>query len=178
MRNRDVDESSRNTLTNRGITYITENRRKITGIMTIQAYIECKQARMLLTSCKNHFNEILLLQKSIRAAMNRMESKEEVAKCDKENTIEPHAGKLFSPRGDDNELEDEKVFITQRMVNRCLDDDYSIHSSIIQYFVQDNESKFIKSLKKNTVEEIAKKIDRKNLFGFYQCEENEVFAIV
>ena len=66
-----MDETSRTVLTNRGITYMTENRRKIAGIMMIQSYIECKQAYVFLQSCKDHFNEILLLQKSIRSAVSR-----------------------------------------------------------------------------------------------------------
>ena len=52
----DSDESSRTILTNRGITYLTENRRKIIGIMTIQSYLECKQARLLLQLYKNHIS--------------------------------------------------------------------------------------------------------------------------
>ena len=97
----DCDEGSRTVLTNRGITYMTESRRRITGIMTIQAYIECKQAKLLLQTCIQSKAEILLLQKSIRSLMIRRLTKEDVAKCDKDTTIEPRAGKIFSSRNKD-----------------------------------------------------------------------------
>ena len=126
MTSSDSDESSRTILTNRGITYLTENRRKIIGRMTIQSYLECKQARLLLQLCMKHMNEILLLQKSIRAFMNRMDSKEEVMQCDKETTIEPSAGSTFSPRDYPNDLVEERDYITQTMVNRCLEEEYGV----------------------------------------------------
>ena len=174
----DVDESSRSVLTNRGITYMTENRRKITGIMTIQAYMECKQARLLLRQCQEHGAEILLLQKSIRAAILRRQTKEEVAACEKETTIEPRAGSILSPREKDEQLEDERVFITQSRVNRCLDEDYSVHPMILNYFVDKDEKMIVKSLKKSSVDVISEKIDRVHLFAYYQCEDNKAFAIV
>lgn len=173
-----MDESSRSVLTNRGITYITENRRKITGIMTIQAHIECKQARLLLKQCQEHRAEIMVLQKSIRAAVLRGQTKNEVAECDKETTIEPRAGSILSPRNKDERLEDERVFVTQSQVNHCLDEDYSVHPTILSYFVDKEEKKTVKALKKSSVEEISQKVDRVHLFAYYQCEDNKAFAIV
>ena len=174
----DSDESSRTILTNRGITYLTENRRKIIGIMTIQSYLECKQARLLLQLYKNHISEILLLQKSIRAFMNRKQSKEEVMQCDKETTIEPCAGSIYSPRDYENDLVEERIYITQAMVNRCLEEDYGVPVTILHYMEKSQENDKRKSSKYSSIEEIATKIDRENIFAYYQCEGDNIFAIV
>lgn len=173
-----MDDSSRTVLTNRGITYLTENRRKIVGIMTIQAYLECKQARILLQACHNHMSEILLLQKSIRAAVNRFRSKDDVMKCDKERTIEPCAGSIFSPRDFDSDLVEERVFITQSMVNRCLEEDYGVPSTILHYMEKSEEAVKRKSHKHYSLKDISAKIDRENIFAYYQCEGDDVFAVV
>ena len=174
----DCDEGSRTVLTNRGITYMTESRRRITGIMTIQAYIECKQAKLLLQTCIQSKAEILLLQKSIRSLMIRRLTKEDVAKCDKDTTIEPRAGKIFSSRNKDAQLVNESLFITQSVVNHCLEEEFAVHPKITSFFKSKHEKKLVKSLQDCSVEEIAEKIDREKLYGYYHCENGSAFAIV
>ena len=157
---------------------MTENRRRITGIMTIQAYIECKQAKLLLQTCIQSRQEILLLQKSIRSFVTQRNAKEEVAKCDKDSTIEPRAGTIFSSRNKEEQLINETLFITQSVVNHCLEEEFAVHPKIINFFKQKHEKKLVKSLQSCSVEEIAEKINRENLYGHYCCEEGNAFAVV
>ena len=55
------------------------------------------RAKWMMQTLVENRGEILLLQRSIRAALSRWATKEEVAKCDKEQVIAPHALSVLSP---------------------------------------------------------------------------------
>ena len=72
----------------------------------------------------------------------------------------------------------ERMFITQSTVNRCLEVEYSIHPRLLQYFVSVGEKSLVKKLKEMEPSKVWERIDRDGLYGYYVCEEDEVYAVV
>lgn len=136
------------------------------------------KARWMMELLTKNRGEILTLQRSIRAAMSRLATKEAVAECDSESVIEPHALSVLSPTEVEVERVKERMFITQSTVNRCLEVEYSIHPRLLQYFVSVGEKSLVKKLKEMEPSKVWERIDRDGLYGYYVCEEDEVYAVV
>ena len=136
------------------------------------------KARWMMELLTKNRGEILTLQRSIRAAMNRLATKEAVAECNSEHVIEPHALSVLSPTEVEVERVKERMFITQSTVNRCLEVEYSIHPRLLQYFVSVGEKSLVKKLKEMEPSKVWERIDRDGLYGYYVCEEDEVYAVV
>ena len=136
------------------------------------------KARWMMELLTKNHGEILTLQRSVRAAMSRLQTKEAVAECDGEHVIEPRTLSVLSPTEVEVERVKERMFITQSTVNRCLEVEYSIHPRLLQYFVSMGEKSLVKKLKEMEVSEVWERIDRDSLYGYYVCEEDEVYAVV
>ena len=136
------------------------------------------RAKWMMQTLVENRGEILLLQRSIRAALSRWATKEEVAKCDKEQVIAPHALSVLSPAEGEAEHVEERMFITQSAVNRCLEIEFSVNPRLLQYFVCLGERSVVKKMKEVEPVEVYKCIDREDVYGYYVCEGDNAYAIV
>lgn len=174
----DCDEASRAVLTSHGITYRTETRKKTIGVRLLQEYIQSLMARFLMQDLKEHTDSILVLQKSIRSAVLRKESREGVSKCSKEKTSQPLMLSVLSPREKDLKVEDDVLFITQMLVNRCLEAEFNVPASIVRYMSTQGEGALVKSYRKKETCEVVEAIDCANLYGVYECKKGVEYAIL
>lgn len=178
MRRSDCDESSRAVLTSHGITYRTETRKKTIGVRLLQEHIQSLMARFLMRNLAEHTDSILILQKSIRSAVLRKETKEDVSKCSKEKTSQPLMMSVLSPREKGHTVEDDVLFITQMLVNRCLEAEFSVPPSVVKYLSVQGEGALVKSYRKKETSEVVEMIDYTNLYGIYECKKGLEYAIL
>ena len=135
-------------------------------------------ARFLMQDLKEHTDSILVLQKSIRSAVLRKESREGVSKCSKEKTSQPLMLSVLSPREKDHKVEDDVLFITQMLVNRCLEAEFNVPASIVRYMSTQGEGALVKSYRKKETCEVVEAIDCANLYGVYECKKGVEYAIL
>ena len=174
----DSVESSRAVLTSNGITYRTETRKKTIGVRLLQEYIQSLMAQFLMRDLAEHTDSILVLQKSIRSAVLRKETKEGVSKCSKEKTSQPLMLSVLSPRENGHKMEDDELFITQMLVNRCLEAEFGVSPSIVKYLMTQGEGALVKSYQKKELSEVVELIDYTNLYGVYECKKGVEYAIL
>ena len=164
------------------------------GVMKVQSYFEwygymrlnsfilinSQTAQMYMKLVTEHADAILLLQKAIRAATERIQTREEVAACDSQTVHIPNSAMMFSPMGDEDELTSERIAISRELVNMCLRDDFGIHPSILEYLHYEDDKHIAndvaKRLEQGTEEE--GEIDGVHVFGFYYCDGKEAYARV
>ena len=137
--------------------------------------MDCCAARELMQVLVEHEEEIRLLQKTIRAVMVRAETREEVKKCDKDTVCQPSVEGILSPL---EEVSEERLFITQTVVNRCLEAEFGVAATILKYFKQKDEREYVKKLRKSERIPSESLINRSSLYGYYQCDGKEAFAVV
>ena len=135
---------------------------------------------MYMKLVTEHMDSICLLQKAIRAATERIQTKEEVAACDKQTVHAPTSTMMFSPMEEEDELTNECVVISRELVNVCLSDDFGIHPSILEYLHNKDDQQIVndvsKRLEQGTGEE--GEIDGVHVFGFYYCDGKDAYARV
>ena len=132
----------------------------------------------VMQDIKEHTDSILVLQKSIRSAVLRKESREGVSKCSKEKTSQPLMLSVLSPREKDLKVEDDVLFITQMLVNRCLEAEFNVPASIVKYMSTQGEGALVKSYRKKETCEVVEAIDCANLYGVYECKKGVEYAIL
>ena len=127
-----------------------------------------------------HTAEIKLLQTAIRAVIERISSKEEVAACDSQSTHAPNTMMMLSPMEEEMELTKETVVITREMVNQCLSDDFGIPNSILKYFDHETDEQVAEKMMKqlDSGEEATVDVDYSNVYGFYHCDGKQAYARV
>ena len=137
-------------------------------------------AQMYMKLVTEHADAILLLQKTIRAVTERIQSKEEVAACDNQTVHVPSSAMMFSPMGDEDELTKERIVISMKLVNTCLSDDFGIHPSILAYLHNPDDQQIVNDVTKRLEQgtEEAREIDGVHVFGFYYCDGKEAYARV
>jgi hypothetical protein len=123
----------------------------------------------MITLMADHTDEILNLQKSIRALLTRKNVMEKVHACDKETVSKPYSTEITT----DGEDAKEELFISQQMVNQCLESEFGVQTTILKYF-QNKED--IKDLESILPERISSVIDRKRVYGYYKCDGKEAYA--
>ena len=127
-------------------------------------------AKQLITLMADHTDEILLLQKSIRALLVRKSAMEKVRACDKDAVSKPYSTEVTSAEGENVK---EEVFISQQMVNQCLESEFGVQATILKYFRSDRD---IKDLEGISPEHIFSVIDRNRVYGYYTCDGKEAYA--
>ena len=137
-------------------------------MLLLQELIQSFMARSLMQDLSTHTDSILVLQKSIRSAVIRKSSKDQVAMCDKGSTAKPLMMSILSPR------ENEKTVL----VNRCLEAEFNVPHSIVKYLTLDKEGALIKSLKPKSLDDLKNSIDHSLLYGFYKSEGGKEYAIL
>ena len=123
----------------------------------------------------DHEEEIRLLQKTIRAVMVRAKTREEVRRCEKDSVCQPSMEEILSPL---EEMSEERLFITQTVVNRCLEAEFGVEATILQYFKQKNEKEYVKKLRKSEQCSFESMVNRSSLYGYYQSDGKDAFAVV
>ena len=126
-------------------------------------------AKQLITLMADHTDEILALQKSIRALLTRRNVMEKVRACDKETVSKPYSTEMTA----DEENAKEEVFISQQMVNQCLESEFGVQATILKYFKSDGD---IQNLEALPPERITSVIDRNRVYGYYTCDGKEAYA--
>lgn len=136
------------------------------------------QARSFMHDLVANRDAILVLQRAIRAATVRIEAKEEVARCDRFEVSQPQFLDILSPREGLDESVEEKVFISQSAVNRSMEADFGVSPIIIQYFTFEGERKVVRHLEKHLPKDVFGEINCNPIYGYYQCEKDDTYAIV
>lgn len=147
-------------------------------MLLLQELIQSFMARSLMQDLSTHTDSILVLQKSIRSAVIRKSSKDQVAMCDKDSTAKPLMMSILSPRENEKTVEDDMLFVTQMLVNRCLEAEFNVPHSIVKYLTLDKEGALIKSLKPKSLDDLKNSIDHSLLYGFYKSEGGKEYAIL
>ena len=107
--------------------------------------------------------------------MVRAETREEVRRCEKESVCQPSVEGILSPL---EEMSEERFFITQTVVNRCLEAEFGVEATILQYFDQKDEKEYVKSLRKSGEHSFESMINRSSFYGYYQSDGKDAFAFV
>ena len=75
-------------------------------------------------------------------------------------------------------MEDDVLYITQMLVNRCLEAEFSVSPSIVKYLSTQGEGALVKSYRKKETSEVVGEIDYINLYGVYECKKGVEYAIL
>lgn len=129
-------------------------------------------AKQLITLMADHTDEILLLQKSIRALLTRKNVMEKVRACDKETVSKPYSTEIGSADGEDAK---EEVFISQQMVSQCLESEFGVQATILKYLQNGDD---VRDLEGIPPERVFSVIDRNRVYGYYKCDGKEAYAYV
>ena len=82
---------------------------------------------------------------------------------------------MSTKHGRDSE---ERLFITQTVVNRCLEAEFGVEATILQYFKQKDEKEYVKKLRKSKQCSFESMVNRSSLYGYYQSDGKDAFAVV
>ena len=85
---------------------------------------------------------------------------------------------VLSPRENGHKMEDDELFITQMLVNRCLEAEFGVSPSIVKYLMTQGEGALVKSYQKKELSEVVELIDYTNLYGVYECKKGVEYAIL
>lgn len=124
----------------------------------------------MITLMADHTDEILNLQKSIQRSCSLEGTLwKRCVLVTNETVSKPYSTEITT----DGEDAKEELFISQQMVNQCLESEFGVQTTILKYF-QNKED--IKDLESIPPERISSVIDRKRVYGYYKCDGKEAYA--